>query len=277
MKELSIEEKAKAYDEAIKKAESLYKVAEPMSACNVIIETLFPELAESEDEKIKRCISDAVRKYGVEFATGTITKEKMLAWLEKQCEQNLEWSKEENDKISNIIAWIKDYPRLAKFNEEAFVKANNYAEWIKSIRNKYIPQKQGMCKLSHDDEIMIEQLTEYFTTCKGLQNTNETIIEWLKSLKDRVVPQPKQEWSEEDEKKVDGIITILKPLHETECDYDKYKNNLIDWLKSLKDRYTWKPSDEQMRALLSKLPVVKGGGDKVQNILETLYNDLKAL
>ena len=49
-------------------------------------EFIFPELAESEDEKIRRCISDVVRKYGVEFATDTITKEKMLAWLEKQDE-----------------------------------------------------------------------------------------------------------------------------------------------------------------------------------------------
>lgn len=30
------EEKAKAYDKAIKKAESLYKAAEPMSGCNHI-------------------------------------------------------------------------------------------------------------------------------------------------------------------------------------------------------------------------------------------------
>ena len=45
------------------------------------------KLKESEDERVKRCISDVVRKYGSEFTTGTVTKEKMLAWLEKQGEQ----------------------------------------------------------------------------------------------------------------------------------------------------------------------------------------------
>ena len=35
---MTIEEKAKAYDEVIKKAEALYKKAEPMSVCNVILE-----------------------------------------------------------------------------------------------------------------------------------------------------------------------------------------------------------------------------------------------
>ena len=48
MKEISIEEKAKRYDEAVRKATALYKVAEPMSGCNVIIETLFPELKKTK-------------------------------------------------------------------------------------------------------------------------------------------------------------------------------------------------------------------------------------
>lgn len=46
-------------------------------------------------------------------------------------------------------------------------------------------------------------------------------------------------------------------------------------LKSL--RPSWKPSEEQMEALCSKLPIIKGRGDKVQDILQTLYDDLKKL
>lgn len=41
-------------------------------------------LEQSEDKKMRRCISDVVRKYGAEFTSGTVTKETMLAWLEKQ-------------------------------------------------------------------------------------------------------------------------------------------------------------------------------------------------
>ena len=88
MKELSIEEKAKAYDEAIKKAESLYKVAEPMSGCNVIIETLFPELKESEDERIRKVIYGWIYTQPSQFFDNGFSKEEMLAWLEKQGEQN---------------------------------------------------------------------------------------------------------------------------------------------------------------------------------------------
>jgi len=56
--------------------------------------------------------------------------------------------------------------------------------------------------------------------------------------------------------------TIEQKAHEEE----------IDWLKSLKERYTWKPSDEQMKALWE---VYKGG--KEQASLATLYSDLKKL
>ena len=77
---MTIEEKAKAYDEVIKKAESLYKVAEPMSGCNVIIETLFPEIKESEDEKIRKGLIEALSKYKYYYS-------KEIAWLKKLGEQ----------------------------------------------------------------------------------------------------------------------------------------------------------------------------------------------
>ena len=50
-------------------------------------------------------------------------------------------------------------------------------------------EKQGECHISHDDEIMIEQLTEYFTTGHGLQNTNETVVAWLNDVKRKLEKQ----------------------------------------------------------------------------------------
>ena len=41
-----------------------------------------------------------------------------------------------------------------------------------------------------------------------------------------------------------------------EYDYTaKQKEELVNWLKSLKDRYTWKPSDEQMLAINTAINV----------------------
>ena len=83
------EEKAKAYDEAIKKAAALYKASEPMSGCNVIIETLFPELAESEDEKVKNKLINLIKMSNEAggFALHKWEADEMLAWIEKQGEK----------------------------------------------------------------------------------------------------------------------------------------------------------------------------------------------
>ena len=67
-------------------------------------------------------------------------------------------------------------------------------------------------------------------------------INWLKFLKDRVQPQPKQEWSEEDELKISDILALLRGGEN--CHYNT--SELFNWLKSLRPQNRWKPSDEQM-------------------------------
>ena len=86
MKELSIEEKVKRYDEAVKKAESLYKASEPMSACNVILEVVFPELKESEDEKIRTAILNHLKKMWGNCKDDIcgVHIEDAIAWLENK-------------------------------------------------------------------------------------------------------------------------------------------------------------------------------------------------
>lgn len=62
---------------------------------------------------------------------------------------------------------------------------------------------------------------------------------WLKSLKDRVQLQPKQEWGEEDEEMFNAIIADIQftlKAHIYEVDQVVYERE-IDWLKSLKDRH----------------------------------------
>ena len=58
--------------------------------------------------------------------------------------------------------------------------AEDYTRWLAWL------EKQGECHISHDDKIMIKQLTEYFTTGHGLQNTNETVVEWLNNVKKKL-------------------------------------------------------------------------------------------
>jgi len=86
MKQLTIEEKAKAYDKAIEIAKSEYQTHKSFNGFREMLTRIFPELKESEDKKIMKCIclcleecvhNDIIRDY---------EKDKCLAWLEKQCE-----------------------------------------------------------------------------------------------------------------------------------------------------------------------------------------------
>lgn len=51
-------------------------------------EAFFPELAKSKDESIRKCIKYAIDKlFSYEKIICTVSKEEVLAWLEKQGEK----------------------------------------------------------------------------------------------------------------------------------------------------------------------------------------------
>ena len=88
----------------------------------------------------------------------------------------------------------------------------------------------------------------------------------------------KQEWSEEDERIRIETIELLETanhpnkMHSNGKPLDFTEN--INWLKSLKDRYTWKPSKEQMKVLQE---AVNGNINTNSDALWHLYHDLKKL
>ena len=97
MKELSIEEKAKAYDKAIERAKEqldgakVFDYIEGQIAHDIRTTTyaIFPELKESEDEKIKNRLIKLIKMSSEVggFALHKWEADEMLAWLEKQGKQ----------------------------------------------------------------------------------------------------------------------------------------------------------------------------------------------
>ena len=93
MKELTIEEKAKAYDEALKKARQLccYPTTKPFISD---LQDLFPELQESEDELtwLTKYIEEEAYSLSIDIRDNEDriklkNLQRSLAWLEKQGEQ----------------------------------------------------------------------------------------------------------------------------------------------------------------------------------------------
>ena len=86
-------------------------------------------------------------------------------------------------------------------------------------------------------------------------------------------------WSEEDEKMYLSIMSVLLSTIGTDKTGFTVTRE-VNWLKSLKERYTWKPSDEQLYFLnwLATIVLTDGEVDKkASEVLESLYQDLKKL
>lgn len=74
------------HEEKLAEAKRLYKTANADQ--RYVLESLFPELAESEDKKIRK----AIIKFLIDVNNGAYTKSELeiaswIAWLEKQGEQ----------------------------------------------------------------------------------------------------------------------------------------------------------------------------------------------
>ena len=337
-----LKRKARAYDEALEKAKRLYeKGTITESLCHI-----FPELAESEDERIRKALIEMVHdttgdELWVDYG---IHKEETLAWLEKQGEQKTEvkyvytkfqigdtiveikpngycqpvrvkyigdgayscesddgkrslsfpiinqddyelveqkhaWSEEDEKKLNYLIALLQN----STMTNVALSATNEGIEdFLKSLKNRVQPQPKQ--EWSEEDKDFIERLidvTELWVNGKSVRKLYSTALmyqEWLKSLKNRVQPQPKREWSKEDEMKWSSVLQVLQNIK------DNYPIVNVapefNWFKSLKERYTWKPSIEQIEAIrLARSFVVDDFSEKstLSDILAELEKHLKKL
>ena len=84
-------------------------------------------------------------------------------------------------------------------------------------------------------------------------------------------------WSEEDEAGLGDAMWAIEQARTIAKDENDMGNLWYaeHWLKSLKDKYTWKPSEEQMRELYNVFNYTSAGWE--DSVIESLYNDLKKL
>lgn len=185
MKELSIEEKAKRYDEAIEKAKNCLKDGTITNTAISYIETILPELKESEDERIMACIGMCLTDIDEQrFADFNTNLKECRAWLEKQGEQK--------------PAFDIDIPFGAKDSE--LIKASYYIPegFHAEIEGNHVVIKKGEQKSawSEEDEAMWVEISDLLW--EGYKQSDSTfswddirnwVIPKLKFLKDRVQPQ----------------------------------------------------------------------------------------
>jgi hypothetical protein len=285
MIKLSIEEKARRYDEAIEIAKEINneQQAQPFN----VMTRVFPELRESEDERIRAAL---IYNYQGDGCLCTneyrIDYKEIRAWLEKQGENNMGISEATKKKLEDNLnkALEKETPESCnEFLEKQGEQKQELLTKEKALKNSpFVEQKPTW---SEEDEAIyygvIETEQYMLDVVNGIKKFNVGNISikeectrelnWLKSLKDRIQPKPKQEWSEEDETVLNNLIYALAN--------DRIGNNrdeYVDWLKSLRPQKHWKPSDEQMDMLAkmcSTLHLTYGENE----IMESIYDALKKL
>lgn len=219
------------------------------------LDVIIPELRESEDEKIRQKFIKLVKMSNEVggFALHKWEADEMLAWLEKQGEQNPYGQRKEClDCQFNYASECKGSCAMKRSEQ-------------KSQRMISAEAKEALYDKPTDEEMKESLRTEYE---KGRADT---------------IAEMEKEWSEEDEKMLEGIVNTVKDvrcqslLSEIEI-YDDY----IDWLKSLKDRYTWRPSSEQIDTLEHFIRSIGESGyaspyDNNTKLLYSLLEQLKKL
>jgi hypothetical protein len=126
-------------------------------------------------------------------------------------------------------------------------------------------KKQGEQELT-EFEKAVKQVMEEAIECGDTHNLKAD-ADMLLSL----VHKPA--WSEEDENILDAITYTVKNSGYKHC-IGVSNEMMITFIKSLKQRYTWKPSDEQMEVLKKVTNIV---GRKYKSYLNSLYSDLNKL
>lgn len=122
---MTIEQKAKAYDEALKKLHEIITMDNHPVLPKEIGEFLFPELTESEDVRIKKTAIKILKGVANRvFEYEGVSKENVLAYLEKQKERiSTRWS-EGDDRLLNYAISMTDDVQVKRFLESFRYQSN---------------------------------------------------------------------------------------------------------------------------------------------------------
>ena len=295
----------KKYKEALERVRRLHDRMLVLSSTDALVasaelEFIFPELAESEDERIRKELKEAFEAYDIESTWNGIPIRSIITWLEKQKEQNGEdefledelsaflqnYDKEYDDDaaVADVARHFYEIGKKQKEQKPHTDEEKEYVRTIKSIMSDFIRDKKPenlayyqriydwldgrhvpfSCghengqptEWSEEDEKRIQRICGFLW--KNRKGDTDTIYQiekdadWLKSLPERFNPQPKQEWSEEDENALKYIHELLVFGYtekfmdaQTAHDMRKWVNEHLRPDTFQNGNSHWKPSEEQ--------------------------------
>lgn len=242
----------KLYEEAIERAEKSLRAANDIG--KDVVEFIFPQLAESEDERIRKVIKLALiaseEELSAFYSTHNITRKECTDWLERQKEQK---PCEDSGTDGDIMQYIEE-------GEKRGIKE------VISFPEKYGLQKeQKPMERSKEYADCISLIIKYFEGKSENEDTNfadkKVFKRWARVLDEdskinsvtidgKPVPTKEQSvdisagvpWSKEDESILNNIIAY------------KYLNvDDLEWIKNLPKRFGLQPKQEWSEGVKNRL------------------------
>lgn len=261
MKELSIKEKAKAYDRVSKEVKDFFEGKQKMySDVEQTLEYLFPDLKESKEEKTERILHSISSKMSLHLRD-IFTEEEFQCfdtwsnvWLEKQGEQK---SQRMISAEAKEAMYDKPVGKAEPFDK--YEGLTDFERTLADICIGWIGEEPGWKQYVKDNsDVLLRIAAEKFNSIQDVPS------------------EQKPAWSGEDEKILNAAILHIK--NETYNYYGGYSSECImQWLKSLKTRVgyedRWKPNEEQMKVL----SIYADQNNSRGSVLTSLFNDLKKL
>ena len=223
------------------------------------IDKIFPELHESDDERIRKAIEGTIRVYGktqgewlcgYDMDTLVVHLREAFGALEKQKEQKPE------------IKYV--YPKFRKGDVIEPITPNGHCMPVRVVD---IWNGSYSCR-SDDDKAYLSL---------PIRNEDEY----------RLAEQQPAEWSEEDKKMLEAIVGDIHCGTNFNAEVMREANIREKWLrgrlKSLRPQPNWKPSNEQMKCLedcvnrAREIHNASTSGYDAYPTLNSLLHDLKSL
>lgn len=186
MKELTIEQKAQRYDEALEKAKRLYEKGTITESLSYV----FPELKEGDGERIRGAILHFI-SHTPTVPKGYISKKDMIAWLEKQSGNNIKWNKNTKDNkpqvnhsvlmqtINGIAEGEWQGEQWHQYRWAGIVRDSDVLSWIE------LSDIEKQSKESKVEEAMreVEEKAEAFTAAHQGENADVILAEMRGEIK----------------------------------------------------------------------------------------------
>lgn len=185
--------------------------------------------------------------------------------------------------IKQEMLWDRDFEPATKEQSDLFFQKMKEAGYEWDIERKELKKiEQKSAEWSEEDKEMLKDIISGLKAQKSLTFAHDNQgnaqmnarIDWLQSLPEKFVLEPKQEWSEEDEETLNIIANHIR--NDGRYSSPILANKYADFILSIKPKNKWKPSEEQMKWLKDVIETVPMTC-RQQLPLESLYNDLKKL